>query len=136
MGMGEAPPAWGTLLFTIAMFLYIWAVLHNARTNPDYEDKRRAARAGDWDLFEIGYIMEPQDNNAAQSPSTRSKPKKKRQVKKVKSSKSPIYEDCVDALCYLGYKKTNASKIAQKVFNRANVKTVEEFIIEANRRDV
>tara|TARA_B100001939_G_scaffold160304_1_gene138395 strand:+ start:480 stop:881 length:402 start_codon:yes stop_codon:yes gene_type:complete len=133
MGMGEAPPAWGTLLFTIAILLYIWAVLHNARTNPDYEDKRRAARAGDWDLFEIGYIMEPQDNKVVQTPIAQSKPKKKKQTKK---TRSPIYEDCVDALCYLGYKKTNASKIAQKVFNRTNVKTVEEFIIEANRRDV
>tara|TARA_A100001201_G_scaffold26612_2_gene29382 strand:+ start:1488 stop:1889 length:402 start_codon:yes stop_codon:yes gene_type:complete len=133
MGMGEAPPAWGTLLFTIAILLYIWAVLHNARTNPDYEDKRRAARAGNWDLFEIGYIMEPQDNNVVQSPIANSKPKKKKRPKK---TRSPIYEDCVDALCYLGYKKTNASKIAQKVFNRTNVKTIEEFIIEANRRDV
>ena len=133
MGMGEAPPAWGTLLFTIAMLLYIWAVLHNARTNPDYEDKRRAARAGDWDLFEIGYIMEPKDNKVVQTPIAQPKPKKKKQTKK---TRSPIYEDCVDALCYLGYKKTNASKIAQKVFNRTNVKTVEEFIIEANRRDV
>ena len=133
MGMGEAPPAWGTLLFTIAILLYIWAVLHNARTNPDYEDKRRAARAGNWDLFEIGYIMEPQDNNVVQSPIANSKPKKKKRSKK---TRSPIYEDCVDALCYLGYKKTNASKIAQKVFNRTNVKTIEEFIIEANRRDV
>ena len=133
MGMGEAPPAWGTLLFTIAILLYIWAVLHNARTNPDYEDKRRAARAGDWDLFEIGYIMEPKDNKVVQTPIAQPKPKKKKQTKK---TRSPIYEDCVDALCYLGYKKTNASKIAQKVFNRTNVKTVEEFIIEANRRDV
>lgn len=105
------------------------------------------------DVYELGYIY---DNNQPQSTVTRSyqtvqprkqshkpirtpkpvKPAKqekeieqvKKEVKKVKVGYNALQKDCYDSLIALGMKKKEATYVVNSTFNKADVKTVQEFL--------
>lgn len=105
------------------------------------------------DIYELGYIY---DNNQPQSTVSRSyqtvqprkqsqksirtpkpvKPAKqekeieqvKKEVKKVKVGYNALQKDCYDSLIALGMKKKEATYVVNSTFNKADVKTVQEFL--------
>jgi len=52
----------------------------------------------------------------------------KKEVKKVKVGYNALQKDCYDSLIALGMKKKEATYVVNSTFNKADVKTVQEFI--------
>ena len=106
------PPKWvgglGALIFLIIIVVSLM-------------DEKRHKKVN-WDLFEIGYILDPKENSVASTP-----------VIEVEVN-SELRIDCILALVAIGYKKTEAKKIAEKVFASKDITSVEQFLVEANRR--
>ena len=110
------PPIWvgglGALIFLIIIVVSLMI---------GYMDEKRHKKVN-WDLFEIGYILDPKENSVASTP-----------VIEVEVN-SELRIDCILALVAIGYKKTEAKKIAEKVFASKDITSVEQFLVEANRR--
>jgi len=47
----------------------------------------------------------------------------------------PLHQDCVDALVAVGYNKTAAKKVADSILSNTNITSIEEFIVEAMRKN-
>ena len=89
------PPKWvgglGALIFLIIIVVSLMI---------GYMDEKRHKKVN-WDLFEIGYILDPKENSVASTP-----------VIEVEVN-SELRIDCILALVAIGYKKTEAKKIAE-----------------------
>jgi len=52
----------------------------------------------------------------------------KKEVKKVKVGYNALQKDCYDSLIALGMKKKEATYVVNSTFNKADVKTIQEFL--------
>lgn len=73
------------------------------------------------DLFAIGQIEEPSPPVViVNAPSTTKS--------KINFESMQLYQDCIDTLVAIGYKKTEAKKRAKSVFTKHIPKSVQEFL--------
>ena len=79
----------------------------------------------DWSMFKLGEIYE-EENPVTQVCSTQTV--KVKQTKPKKQPKHPLYDDCVDALSSLGYKKNESKKAVTNTLAKINPSTVEQFL--------
>ena len=93
-----------------------------------YNNPQEYAFKKDPDFFELGYI-EREDPVVVyvEEPKPKKKPKKKK-PKVEKPKKHPLFDDCCSALKSLGYKATQAKKIAKQVFDGNDITSIEQFI--------
>lgn len=93
------------------------------------------------DYFELGYISENIETIHKYVPTNCTVPKpkpvavKQANQKPIKSKLSPLQEDCINALRSMGMKKSEAIKKVERVFKSVQPKTIQEFIVEAFKRE-
>lgn len=98
------------------------------------------------DYFELGNIYDNAPQLNLHNPVVINKPKpvvksvkkKKPNPKKQKTVKrelSPLEKDCIDSLRSMGMTKTEAVKKASHIFKITQPKTIQEFIMEAFKRE-
>ena len=107
------PPRWVGGLGALCFVLFVASCIMHGLANP--KPRKRSL-----DLFEIGYILEPENPSTVVAP-----------VK----TKHHMYDDGVAVLVSLGYKKTESKQMAQKVFDNNNVQTIQEFVVLVNKKD-
>lgn len=61
--------------------------------------------------------------------------KKQQQSKREQKKVNPIYNDCVDALVALGYKKNDAKQSVDQFFKNNKVDSIEQFIVDFFKKD-
>ena len=107
------PPKWVGALAALGFMVFVASCIINGLANP--KPRKRSL-----DLFEIGYILEPEKPTTATTPV---------------QSKHHLYDDGVAVLVSLGYKKTESKQMAQNVFDNNNVQTLQEFVVLVNKKD-
>ena len=60
---------------------------------------------------------------------------KQRQSKQEQKKVNPIYNDCIDALVALGYKKNDAKQSVGHFFRSNKIDSVEQFIVDFFKKD-
>lgn len=107
------PPQWVGGLAALGMVVFVVSCLMHGMANP--KPRQRSL-----DLFEIGYILEPEHSAVASVPV---------------QTKHHLYDDGVAVLVGLGYKKMESKKMAQKVFDNHEVQTIQDFVVLVNMKD-
>tara|TARA_R100000406_G_scaffold7987_1_gene5416 strand:+ start:4631 stop:4987 length:357 start_codon:yes stop_codon:yes gene_type:complete len=107
------PPKWVGAVGAIVFLIYFGGCIMHGLSNPK-------PRTRSLDLFEIGYILEPENQQQPSAPTQR---------------KHDLYDDGVAILVSLGYKKTESKRMAQEVFDNNNVQTLQEFVVLVNKKD-
>jgi len=106
------PPKWVGALAALGFMVFVASCIIHGLANP--KPRKRSL-----DLFEIGYILEPEKPTPATTPV---------------QSKHHLYDDGVAVLVSLGYKKTESKQMAQNVFDNNNVQTLQEFVVLVNKK--
>tara|TARA_B100000519_G_C14072488_1_gene357461 strand:+ start:320 stop:676 length:357 start_codon:yes stop_codon:yes gene_type:complete len=106
------PPKWVGAVGAIVFLIFVTSCIMHGLSNPK-------PRTRSLDLFEIGYILEPEQQQKAPTPV---------------NSKHHLYDDAVAILVSLGYKKTQSKVMAQKVFDNNNVQTLQDFVVLVNKK--
>ena len=106
------PPKWVGAVAALVFVIFVFACIMHGLSNPK-------PRTRSLDLFEIGYILEPEEQQKAPTPV---------------HAKHHLYNDAVAVLVSLGYKKTESKVMAQKVFDNNNVQTLQDFVVLVNKK--
>jgi len=119
--------------FRFAAFLVmLWFVL-TCRIGWSMGPREKPER--DWSLFKLGEIYDespseslPEQTHNVQVSFTQTKPVKRKKPQKPDPKSDPLYNDCVDALHSLGYKKRESQSTASSIFNTSKPASVQEFL--------
>ena len=106
------PPKWVGAVGAIVFLIFVSSCIMHGLSNPK-------PRTRSLDLFEIGYILEPEEQQKVPTPV---------------HGKHHLYNDAVAILVSLGYKKTESKHMAQKVFDNNNVQTLQDFVVLVNKK--